>query len=57
MLQLLYFLPALDLSSLVAPVLSTGNRGIPPQEVREAERLVFENQQLLIESFHEYHNR
>jgi hypothetical protein len=57
MLQLLDFLPALDLSALVAPVLATGNRGIPPQDVREAERLVFENQQLLIESFHEYHNR
>jgi hypothetical protein len=41
----------------LAPVRLARNRGIPPEDVREAERLVFENQQLLIEKFHEYHDR
>jgi hypothetical protein len=39
------------------PVQLAGNRGIAPHEVREIERLVFENQQYLIERYHEHHRR
>jgi hypothetical protein len=39
------------------PVRLAGNRGLAPHEVREIERLVFENQEYLSQRFHEYHNR
>jgi hypothetical protein len=39
------------------PVGLAGNRGIPRHDLREIERLVFEHRQLLIEKYHEYHNR
>lgn len=39
------------------PVALAGNRGIAPHDVREIERLVFENRIYLLEKFHEYHHR
>jgi len=39
------------------PVRLAGNKGVSPNIVRKIERLVFENQILLMESYHEYHNR
>jgi hypothetical protein len=33
------------------------NRGIPGHDLREIERLIFEYRQLLVEKYHEYHNR
>ena len=39
------------------PVRLARNRGLAPRDVREAERLIFEHQELLIGRFHEYHNR
>jgi hypothetical protein len=39
------------------PVGLAGNRGIQRHDLREIERLVFEHRQLLIEKYHEYHNR
>jgi hypothetical protein len=41
----------------VEPVSLARNRGIPGHDLRNIERLVFEHQQLLIEKFHEHHNR
>ena len=37
------------------PISVARNRGIPSHQIREIERLVYENQQLLLEKFHEYH--
>ncbi|WP_419621846.1 hypothetical protein [Thiolapillus sp.] len=37
------------------PISIARNRGIPSHQIREIERLVYENQQLLLEKFHEYH--
>lgn len=34
-----------------------GNRGIPPQDLRQIERLVFRHQQSLVEAYHEHHGR
>ena len=39
------------------PVALANNRGIASQDLREMRRLVYEHQQLLIEKYHEYHNR
>lgn len=39
------------------PVRLAGNRGLAVQDVREVERLVFENQQHLAEKYREFHNR
>jgi hypothetical protein len=39
------------------PVRLAGNRGIPPSQVRDIERLVFEHEAFLIEKYDEYHNR
>jgi hypothetical protein len=40
----------------LVPVALTRNRGVTPHDLREIERLVFENRQLLIEKYHECHN-
>ncbi len=39
------------------PVTLANNRGIPGHALRNVERLVFEHQSLLIEKYHEHHNR
>jgi len=39
------------------PVRHAGNRGLPPHEVREIERHVFQHQTFLTEKFNEFHNR
>lgn len=39
------------------PVTMARNRGIRAAELREIERLVFENRPFLIEKYHEYHRR
>ena len=39
------------------PVLLANNRGIAIHDLRDIERLVFENQVLLKEKFHEFHRR
>ncbi len=38
------------------PLVLARSRGVPPHEVREIERLVFENRQTLISRYNEYHN-
>jgi hypothetical protein len=38
------------------PLALARNRGVPPHDVREIERLVFENCQTLIDKYNEYHN-
>lgn len=37
------------------PIGLAGNRGIPPHDVREIERIVYAHQTVLLESYHEYH--
>ncbi|MBL8849148.1 MAG: DUF4160 domain-containing protein [Planctomycetaceae bacterium] len=39
------------------PVQLAGNRGIAPSQVRDIERLVFQNAAFLIEKYDEYHHR
>lgn len=39
------------------PVLLANNRGIAIHDLRDIEHLVFENQVLLKEKFHEFHRR
>jgi hypothetical protein len=39
------------------PVGLATNRGIPNHDLRNIERLVFEHQQLLVQKYHERHNR
>ena len=39
------------------PVVLAQNRGIPPHDLREVESLVFQNQALLKEKFHEFQRR
>ena len=39
------------------PVALAHNRGVSPNDLREIEKLVFENRQTLIDKYHEYHNR
>ncbi len=38
------------------PIILASNRGISPHDIREIERLVFENKSLLLESYNEYHS-
>ena len=40
----------------LVPVALARNRGVPPHDLREIERLIFENRQTLIDKYHEYHN-
>ena len=40
----------------LAPVALAGNRGVPPHDLREIERLVFAHRQILIDKYHEYHS-
>nr|VFK64692.1 MAG: protein of unknown function (DUF4160) [Candidatus Kentron sp. UNK]VFK71183.1 MAG: protein of unknown function (DUF4160) [Candidatus Kentron sp. UNK] len=40
----------------LAPVALARNRGVSPYDLREIERLVFENRKTLIDKYHEYHN-
>ena len=37
------------------PVLLAYNNRIPPSTVRDIERLVYSNQRLLLEAYHEFH--
>ena len=39
------------------PVRLARNRGLPAQELREIEGLVFEHLEFLVEKYHEYHAR
>lgn len=39
------------------PVALARNRGIPAHDLREIERLVFENKQTLMEAYNEYHRQ
>ena len=41
----------------LSPISLARNRGMPPHQLREIERLVFENQQLLLEKYNGYHGR
>ena len=41
----------------LSPIGLAKNRGIPPNRLNEIERLVFENQKLLIEKYNEHLNR
>ncbi len=38
------------------PVVLASNRGIAAHDLRMIERLVFENKQILLDSYHEYHD-
>jgi len=37
------------------PIVLANNRGLAPHKLREIERLVFENQDILKEKYNEYH--
>ncbi len=39
----------------LSPVALARNRGIPSHDLREIERLVFEQRQTLVDQYHEYH--
>ena len=39
------------------PIQLARNRGVAPHDVRQAERLVFENQAFLLTKYHEHHHR
>ena len=39
------------------PVCLARNRGVAAPDLRDIERLVFEHRELLLRSYHEYHNR
>jgi hypothetical protein len=39
------------------PIALARNRGLPADDLRTVERLVFEHQQFLIQKYHEYHHR
>ena len=41
----------------LSPIALARNRGIPARQLGEIERLVFENQELLLQKFGEYHGR
>jgi len=41
----------------LAPIGLAGNRGIAAHNLREIEHLVFQHHDLLVRSYHEYHNR
>jgi len=38
-------------------IILASNRGIPSHELREVERLVYKNQDLLRSAYHDFHNR
>jgi hypothetical protein len=38
------------------PILLARNRGIPVHKLHEIEKLVYENQKLLLEKYNEYHS-
>lgn len=38
------------------PVRLAANRGMPPADIRKVERLVYENLNLLMEKYHEFHS-
>ncbi|TCT18126.1 uncharacterized protein DUF4160 [Thiobaca trueperi] len=40
----------------LSPIALARNRGIPVHDLREIERLVFENKQILTEIYDEYHH-
>jgi hypothetical protein len=40
----------------LVPIALARNRGVSPHDLREIERLVFENRQTLINKYYEYHN-
>ena len=46
-----------ECKSWLTPVLLASNRGIPVHKIRDIERHVFENQELLTEKYNEYRNR
>lgn len=37
------------------PIGLAKNRGIPPHDIREIEKIVFDHQTMLLEAYHEYH--
>ncbi|MEA1051806.1 DUF4160 domain-containing protein [Lamprobacter modestohalophilus] len=39
----------------LSPIALARNRGIPAHQLRDIERIVFDNQAFLLEQFHEYH--
>jgi hypothetical protein len=39
----------------LSPIALASNRGIPSHKLREIESIVYDNQRLLLEKFHEYH--
>ena len=39
------------------PVSLARNRGMAAHQLRNVERLIFEQQQFLIQAYHDYHNR
>jgi hypothetical protein len=39
----------------LSPISLARNRGIPSHGLREIERMVYDNQQFLLEKYHEYH--
>ncbi|WP_245537279.1 DUF4160 domain-containing protein [Thiocystis violascens] len=39
----------------LSPVTLARNRGIPPHDLREIERLIFEQRQSFVDQYHEYH--
>ena len=41
----------------LSPVGLASNYGMPPYDIRQIERLVFEHRELLIKKYNEYHNR
>jgi hypothetical protein len=40
----------------LSPISLARNRGIPAHQLREIERIVFDQQELLLEKFNEYHS-
>jgi hypothetical protein len=39
----------------LSPISLARNRGMPPHQLREIERVVYDNQHFLLEKFYEYH--
>jgi hypothetical protein len=37
------------------PILLAANRGLPAQELRDIERIIYQRQLFLLEKYHEYH--
>lgn len=57
LLTFMYAVLAVNVSSGLSLIALAHNRGVPPHDLREIEKLVFENWQTLIDKYHEYHNR